>query len=89
MECKDKKSADAGTPTLHGDTSLRSYSKSCNPDYSRMRRISPFLLRVAVVGFLICYHFKNTNMMYLYTGVMITTALFNILLFPIEEDDDE
>lgn len=74
------------TPTPRGKTSNKNTS-----NYIRGQRLCPSILIIATISFLVAYHYQASNAIYLCAGILITDCLFGMVVFPIEdeEDDDE
>ena len=85
MECKNRKDADAATPTSQGNISYQSDNYAS--DYSKVKKFCLFIHIISVIGFLIAYHKTSVEWMYFSAGALLTTAIMHVYLYPIEEDE--
>ena len=79
-----KKGTDAHLSSAQGDG-----NHSLTPkQYSRILRLCPSILIIGVIVFLIAYSKQAINVMYFSAGIIIATAVMEVALNPIEEEDD-
>lgn len=79
-----KKDTDAPTSCAQGG------NHSLTPkQYSRIQRLCPSILIIGVIVFLIAYTKQAINVMYFSAGIIIATAVMEVALNPIEEEDEE
>lgn len=57
--------------------------------YNRILRLCPSILIIGVIVFLIAYSKQAINVMYFSAGIIIATAVMEVALNPIEEEDNE
>ena len=80
-----KKGTDAPTSCAQGDG-----NHSLTPkQYNRIQRLCPSILIIGVIVFLIAYTKQAINVMYFSAGIIIATAVMEVALNPIEEEDNE
>lgn len=80
---RNKKGADAGTPAPSQNELTPEQVNS-----SRLKRICPTILLIAVICFLVAYHKQAINAMYLTAGVIITSCVFEIIINPISNEEE-
>ena len=80
-----KKGTDAPTSCAQGDENHKSLTPK---QYSRILRLCPSILIIGVIVFLIAYSKQAINVMYFSAGIIIATAVMEVALNPIEEEDD-
>ena len=56
---------------------------------NRLRAMCQFLMIIATIGIVVTYTKQTVNMLYMWAGVMLATAIMMIMLYPIKEDEDE
>lgn len=64
-------------------------NKSTQDGITRIKRLCQGLILISVTGFLIAYYKKAENWMCVLSGVLMTTAIIETVLYPIEDDDEE
>lgn len=64
-------------------------NKSTQDNTNKLKRLCLGLILISVTGFLIAYYKKAENWMCVFSGVLITTAIMETVLYPIEEEDDD
>lgn len=84
MECRNRKGADAGTPTPESCEVVRPANLELN--YNRIKKLCLLLHLLSVIGFLVSYYKTSVEFMCLFAGVLITTSIMHVALYPIEED---
>lgn len=64
-------------------------NKSTQDCITRIKRLCQGLILISVIGFLIAYYKGADNWMCVLSGVLMTTAIMETVLYPIEDDDEE
>ena len=64
-------------------------NKSAQDDITRIKRFCLALNLISVIGFLVAYYKGVDNWMCVMAGMLLTTAVIETALYPIEEEDDE
>ena len=57
-------------------------------NYIRASKLCLFISVVSVIAFLIAYHYKAVNLLYLFAGTLISSLIIHMALNPIENEDD-
>ena len=57
-------------------------------NYIRASRLCLFISVLSVIAFLIAYHCKAVNLLYLFAGTLVSSLIIHMALNPIESEDD-
>lgn len=64
-------------------------NKPAQDNNIRIKRLCLGLIFISVIGFLISYYKGAENWMCVMAGVLMTAAVIETALYPIEEEDDD
>ena len=64
-------------------------NKSTQDGITRIKKLCQGLILISVIGFLIAYYKGADNWMCVMAGMLMTTAVIETALYPIEEEDDD